>query len=52
LNKERSLRGQMSPWSERRLLSALSEAGFHVQDVQSFWQSYLFVAKVAVKNRA
>jgi tRNA (cmo5U34)-methyltransferase len=48
LDKQRNLRGQMVLWTEARLADALHEAGF--QEIQRFWQSYLFVAMVARKS--
>jgi tRNA (cmo5U34)-methyltransferase len=48
LDKQLNLRGQMVLWTEARLVDALREAGF--QEIQRFWQSYLFVAMVARKG--
>jgi len=48
LDKQLNLRGQMVLWTEPRLMDALREAGF--QEIQRFWQSYLFVAMVARKS--
>jgi tRNA (cmo5U34)-methyltransferase len=48
LDKQLNLRGQMVLWTEARLMDALREAGF--QEIQRFWQSYLFVAMVARKS--
>jgi tRNA (cmo5U34)-methyltransferase len=50
LDKERSLRGQMFLWSNPELGTALCNAGFRPEDIQSFWQNYLFVGTLAVKR--
>lgn len=47
LNKERSLRGVMTCWSEDELKEALAAVGF--REIQSFWSSFPFKAFVAVK---
>jgi tRNA (cmo5U34)-methyltransferase len=47
LDKERSLRGQMNPWSEEQWLNALHEAGFKVHRL---WHNHLFVAWVVEKG--
>jgi tRNA (cmo5U34)-methyltransferase len=47
LDKERSLRGQMNPWSEEQWLNAVHEAGFKVHRL---WHNHLFVAWVVEKG--
>lgn len=52
LDKERRLRGLMTPWPRSRLSEALCCAGFMPQDIESFWQEGPFVAFVAQKRTA
>ncbi|UPT96455.1 methyltransferase [Bradyrhizobium barranii subsp. apii] len=47
LDKERSLRGQMTCWSEAELKANLMQAGF--RHVETVWKDMLFVAAVAHK---
>jgi tRNA (cmo5U34)-methyltransferase len=47
LDKERSLRGQMTLWTETELCAALADAGF--RQIQTFWKSMTFVGVVAIK---
>ena len=51
LNKEHGLRRQMHLWSKSQLVETLQQAGFQAGDMDSFWQSYLFVGFVAIKQR-
>jgi tRNA (cmo5U34)-methyltransferase len=48
LDKERSLRGQMTLWTEQELRSALWRVGFC--DIQPVWRSHLFVGYLALKS--
>jgi tRNA (cmo5U34)-methyltransferase len=48
LDKERSLRGQMTLWTEAELKAALCESGF--REVQLIWANFPFVALLAVKQ--
>ncbi len=50
LDKERALRGQMRLWTRARLVTSLCEAGFQPENIESFWQNYLFVGMVAKKG--
>jgi tRNA (cmo5U34)-methyltransferase len=50
LDKERRLRGLMTPWTKARLLEVLGAIGFHLQDIESFWQEGPFIAFVAQKR--
>ncbi len=50
LDKEQGLRGPMHVWYEGELIEALREAGFNVEEIDRFWQSYFFVGMVAVKR--
>jgi tRNA (cmo5U34)-methyltransferase len=50
LDKERSLRGKMTVVDEVRLEQMLCEAGFEAGAIQRIWQSYLFVAMIAIKT--
>jgi tRNA (cmo5U34)-methyltransferase len=47
LDKERSLRGQMTLWSEAELRGKLSSVGF--REISSFWRASSFVAYLALK---
>lgn len=47
LDKERSLRGQMTLWTEVELKGALRCIGFPV--IEPIWRSYMFVGMVALK---
>jgi tRNA (cmo5U34)-methyltransferase len=47
LDKERSLRGQMTLWTEVELRSALCQAGF--REIQSIWRSAVFVGLLVLK---
>jgi tRNA (cmo5U34)-methyltransferase len=47
LRKERSLRGQMTLWTERELRSALRSVGF--SDIESIWRNQMFVGVLALK---
>jgi tRNA (cmo5U34)-methyltransferase len=49
LDKERSLRGKMTVVDEVRLEQMLCEAGFEAGAIQRIWQSYLFIALIAIK---
>ncbi|WP_038382731.1 methyltransferase [Bradyrhizobium elkanii] len=47
LDKERSLRGQMTLWTEAELSAALADSGF--RQMQTFWKNMIFVAVLAIK---
>ncbi|MHC6157817.1 methyltransferase [Bradyrhizobium elkanii] len=47
LDKERSLRGQMTLWTETELGSALNQVGFG--QLQTIWKNFLFVGVLAIK---
>lgn len=47
LDKERSLRGQMTLWSRRELENELVLAGF--REIEAIWERFPFVALVALK---
>jgi tRNA (cmo5U34)-methyltransferase len=47
LDKERSLRGQMTLWTESELRAALAQAGF--REITPIWRSFVFVAMLALK---
>jgi tRNA (cmo5U34)-methyltransferase len=47
LDKERSLRGQMTLWTEGELKAALVQAGF--REINPIWRNLMFVAMVARK---
>lgn len=47
LDKERSLRGQMTLWTETELRSALCQAGF--REINLFWSRLMFVGLLALK---
>jgi tRNA (cmo5U34)-methyltransferase len=47
LDKERSLRGQMTLWTEAELRAALSQAGF--REINPIWRSLMFVGLLALK---
>jgi tRNA (cmo5U34)-methyltransferase len=47
LDKERSLRGQMTLWSETELGAALTDSGF--RQIQTFWKTLTFVGVLAIK---
>jgi tRNA (cmo5U34)-methyltransferase len=47
LDKERSLRGQMTLWSEAELRTALRSAGF--REIEPIWRNLMFVGFVALK---
>ncbi len=51
LDKERRLRGFMTPWTKARLLQSLWTVGFQPEDIEMFWQQGPFVALVATKRR-
>ena len=50
LDKERRLRGLMTPWTKARLVEALVAVGFRVLDLESFWQEGPFMAFLAQKR--
>lgn len=52
LDKERALRAGMRPWSESEMIDALATAGFDRVQIHKFWQSYLFIGLIAVKQSA
>lgn len=47
LDKERSLRGQMTLWTEDELRAELCQAGF--REIQSIWRNSVFVGLLALK---
>ena len=47
LDKERSLRGQMTLWTQNELETILREAGF--REVEIIWDSFPFIAFIALK---
>jgi tRNA (cmo5U34)-methyltransferase len=47
LDKERSLRGQMTLWAETELRAALSQVGF--REIEPIWRSFMFVGFLALK---
>jgi tRNA (cmo5U34)-methyltransferase len=47
LDKERSLRSLMTPWTEAELRTALSQVGF--REINLFWSRLFFVGLVALK---
>jgi tRNA (cmo5U34)-methyltransferase len=47
LDKERSLRGQMTLWTEAELKAALVQAGF--RDINPIWRNLMFVGILALK---
>jgi tRNA (cmo5U34)-methyltransferase len=47
LDKERSLRGQMTLWTESELRMALSRVGF--REIEPIWRNYMFVGLLALK---
>jgi tRNA (cmo5U34)-methyltransferase len=47
LDKERSLRGQMTLWTETELRMALSQVGF--REISLFWSRLMFVGLLALK---
>ena len=49
LEKERSLRSLLKPWTEERLINALVTAGFEARHVQPFWRNHSFAAFVALR---
>jgi tRNA (cmo5U34)-methyltransferase len=48
LDKERSLRGQMTLWTEPELRAALLEAGF--SEIEEIWRNHMFVGFLALKQ--
>lgn len=52
LEKERRLRGVMTPWARTRLIEALLAVGFRPHDIEAFWQEGPFVGLVAMKRTA
>lgn len=49
LDKERCLRGFMTPWTKARLVEALCAIGFQPQGIEAFWQEGPFIGLVAMK---
>jgi tRNA (cmo5U34)-methyltransferase len=47
LDKERSLRGQMTLWTETELRAALNRVGF--REIEPIWRSFMFVGLLALK---
>jgi tRNA (cmo5U34)-methyltransferase len=52
LDKQRALRACMRLSTEKELIELLAVAGFDRHEIHRFWQSYLFMAFVAVKRSA
>lgn len=50
LAKEQSLRHQLKPWTETKLLQALESSGFLPGDISSVWQNHAFKAFLAIKQ--
>ncbi|HTM72342.1 MAG TPA: methyltransferase [Pseudolabrys sp.] len=50
LDKERRLRGVMTPWTRGQLFQALSAAGFSRQYIEPFWQEGPFISIVAIRK--
>jgi tRNA (cmo5U34)-methyltransferase len=50
LEKERSLRSLMKPWTERRIKGSLREAGFQASRIQCFWKNHNFVGLIALRS--
>jgi hypothetical protein len=49
LEKERSLRAIMKPWSEEQIVQSLLTAGFCEANVQPFWRNHSFAASIALR---
>ncbi len=49
LDKERSIRDQMKPWSEYKLFEMLRAAGFVTSNMQLFWRNFSFLGIMAMK---
>jgi tRNA (cmo5U34)-methyltransferase len=47
LDKERSLRGQMTLWTEAELKRALRQVGF--REIEPIWRNFMFVGLLALK---
>ena len=47
LDKERSLRGKMTLWTEAELKSALRKVGF--REIEPIWRNFAFVGLLALK---
>lgn len=47
LDKERSLGGQMTLWTEAELRAALNQVGF--REIEPIWRSFMFVGLLALK---
>jgi tRNA (cmo5U34)-methyltransferase len=52
LDKERRLRGLMTPWTRAQLVEALCAVGFRPHDIEAFWQNGPFLGLVAMKRMA
>jgi len=50
LEKERSLRSLMKPWTERKIIRCLREAGFQLNRIQCFWKNHNFISLLALKS--
>jgi tRNA (cmo5U34)-methyltransferase len=50
LEKERRLRGVMTPFTRAQLTNALRLAGFQARDIETFWQEGPFIGLVAIKR--
>jgi tRNA (cmo5U34)-methyltransferase len=50
LDKEKSLRDLMKPGREADLIRLLTDVGFKVENIESFWRSHLFAAYLCVKQ--
>jgi len=49
LEKERSLRAILKPWSEEQIVQSLVAAGFCETKVQPFWRNHSFAAFIALR---
>lgn len=50
LAKEQSLRHQLKPWTETKLLQALEQSGFNPDDISPVWQNHAFKGYLAIKQ--
>jgi len=50
LDKEKSLRDKLKPWTEAKTAELLKEVGFSDRNIQVFWRNHLFAGILAIKN--
>ena len=50
LEKDRSLRSLMKPWTEQKIKSSLRKAGFQLNKIQCFWKNHNFLGLIALKS--